>query len=241
MTKPYLFYSWFSDPDEMPELVRSCMASWNLLGERFNLINMNLDWIDLHDITSPYLTKVLNEKLWSHASDYLRFYSLYHFGGLYLDTDVEVVSLPYEELRDDIFIPKESKSDYVEAAILWFKDGGNDKLRKLLDLYDELLIDEMTYKEIKLLIAPEMMKRAGFKVTGVNRSFIHHFNGHWIDTDIVIMDDLDIPFNNKKWNKVESITQSTRYVITQNKQDFGEYKNLSIEEHGLDYIIKYLL
>lgn len=44
----------------------------------------------IKDIDSIWLKECLQERKWAFAADFIRVYALYHFGGVYLDTDVEV-------------------------------------------------------------------------------------------------------------------------------------------------------
>ena len=39
----------------------------------------------------PWVKEAIEHKMWAFAADYIRLYALYHEGGIYLDTDVEVL------------------------------------------------------------------------------------------------------------------------------------------------------
>lgn len=73
-------------------------------------------------------------KLWAFASDYLRLRILYEYGGIYLDTDVEVVKKFDDLLDTDFFIGLE-KDDFIGTGII-AAEKGNAKIKKLLDFYD---------------------------------------------------------------------------------------------------------
>jgi mannosyltransferase OCH1-like enzyme len=239
-----LFYSWFSPEEDQPELVKKCIASWNkyLVPMGFKLINMNREYMrDNHLNENVYLNVCLSQNLFAHASDYLRFHAMYTFGGLYLDSDVECLGPIEDLLQLDVYIAREGNKssipDEPEAAILWFKNPNNIRLKYLLQAYDNLPIKEMTYKQIKLNTAPRMMLKSGMNVTSISHpNLVHRFNNTWFDYDVWNKDGIDVGLVNEKWKFVNELTRETRYVLTNKKTDFGEYCNLSIEEYGLDYI-----
>jgi hypothetical protein len=243
MENKVLYYSWFSDMDDRPELVKNCMETWGKYLPGFKVVNMNQEFIESNNIKSPYLDKALEYKMYSHAADYLRFWSMYNKGGLYLDSDVEILGDISDLFELSIYIGREghksSVPDNLEAAILYFRSPNNTILSNLLHKYDNLDLISMTYKEFKLNTAPRMMKSVGFEVTSISHpNLIHRFNNTWFDYDVWNKDELDFSNVNidPKWNFVNELTRSTRYVITNKRMNFGEYHNLSIEEYGFEGI-----
>ena len=45
---------------------------------------------DVENIESPFLKDAITAKKWAFATDFLRFYIVYHFGGIYMDSDIYV-------------------------------------------------------------------------------------------------------------------------------------------------------
>ncbi len=71
--------------------------------------------------SNAYLTEALSRRLWSKVSNYVRLYALLTEGGVYLDTDVEVVRRLDPLLNDECFIgfqQREDGVDWVNNAIL---------------------------------------------------------------------------------------------------------------------------
>ena len=83
-----IHYCWLSG-EEMPETMKRCMATWRdkLHGWEFRC----WDKRKVAAIDSPWLRFAIAKKQWAFASDYIRIWALYHEGGIYLDTDVEVL------------------------------------------------------------------------------------------------------------------------------------------------------
>ena len=79
-----------SDPKDMPDLQASCVRTWPK-GKRVFETSWHVREAApvLADIN--YWEQALDEKHWAGASDIARLALLWHHGGIYLDTDVEVL------------------------------------------------------------------------------------------------------------------------------------------------------
>lgn len=84
-----LHYVWVGDSSK-PPLVEQCMASWKKFCPTFQIMEWNNQ--SLATIQNRYVQEACEYKKWAFVSDYLRLYALYHYGGIYLDTDVELTS-----------------------------------------------------------------------------------------------------------------------------------------------------
>ncbi|OCA87889.1 glycosyl transferase [Bacillus sp. FJAT-27225] len=90
-------YCWFGG-NEKSELIKSCMESWKKYLPDYEIIEWNEENFDIN--SNRYVQEAYKEKKWAFVSDYVRLFALYHHGGIYLDTDVEIV----REL--DVFLDK---------------------------------------------------------------------------------------------------------------------------------------
>lgn len=112
MIQKKIHYCWFGK-SVMPSLNIRCVESWAVLnGYEFVL------W-DESNIPNniPILDKLKNKKQWAFMSDYIRLYALYHYGGIYLDTDIEVVKDFSPLLYDNCFFGEESPGKFNNAVI----------------------------------------------------------------------------------------------------------------------------
>lgn len=73
----------------MPELAHKCISSWKKYLPDYEIKEWNEDNFDVNMI--PYTTEAYKAKKYAFVSDYARFWILYKYGGLYFDTDVEVI------------------------------------------------------------------------------------------------------------------------------------------------------
>lgn len=83
-----IHYCWFGR-NPLPELAQKCIASWRKFFPDYEIKEWNEDNFDVNMI--PYTREAYEAKKYAFVSDYARLWILYHYGGLYFDTDVEVI------------------------------------------------------------------------------------------------------------------------------------------------------
>ena len=88
MIPKIIHYCWFGR-NPLPELAVKCIDSWKKFLPDYEIKEWNEDNFDVNII--PYTKEAYEAKKYAFVSDYARFYILYHHGGLYFDTDVEVI------------------------------------------------------------------------------------------------------------------------------------------------------
>ena len=116
MVPKIIHYTWFSG-DEMPQILKDCMASWKqyLSDYEFRLWDMNA----IKDIDSVFLKEALSVRKWAYAADYVRLYALEREGGIYLDTDVLVLKSFDDLLANKVFIGKEDTIHELPMECKW--------------------------------------------------------------------------------------------------------------------------
>lgn len=83
-----IHYCWFGR-NPLPDSALKCIASWKKFLPDYEIIEWNEDNFDVNSI--PYTRQAYEAKKYAFVSDYARFKILYEHGGLYFDTDVEVI------------------------------------------------------------------------------------------------------------------------------------------------------
>lgn len=81
-------YCWFGH-GKMPDLAIKCIASWKEYLPEYKMILWNEDSFDINSV--PYVKEAYEAKKYAFVTDYVRLYALYNMGGIYMDTDVEVL------------------------------------------------------------------------------------------------------------------------------------------------------
>lgn len=71
------------------KLIQKCIESWKKYCPDYEIKEWNEDNFDIN--CCAYVREAYEAKKWAFVSDYCRFYILYNYGGIYLDTDVELL------------------------------------------------------------------------------------------------------------------------------------------------------
>lgn len=161
MIPKIIHYSWISN-DEKPELIRRCMDTWNEHLSDYQFINWNLDSFNFN--SSRWLSEAYEAKNWAACSDYLRVINVHKIGGIWLDTDVEVIKsfndllhLPYFIGKEPYFYDSKFRDRNPEAAVFGFEPG-NKFLGLVLEWFDT-----HSYKEVcennEYMTLPVLMKK----------------------------------------------------------------------------------
>lgn len=88
MIPQIIHYCWFGR-NPLPESAIKCIESWKKYLPEYEIKEWNEDNFDVNMI--PYTADAYTAKKYAFVSDYARFWILYKYGGLYFDTDVEVI------------------------------------------------------------------------------------------------------------------------------------------------------
>lgn len=98
MIPKVIHYCWFGR-GKMPELAIKCIESWKQYLPDYELKLWNEDNFDIS--SNAYVQEAYEAKKFAFVTDFVRLYALYHEGGIYMDTDVEVL----KSLDDLLGIP----------------------------------------------------------------------------------------------------------------------------------------
>lgn len=126
-----IHYCWFGG-NAKSDLILKCIESWKKYCPQYKIIEWNEKNFDIH--CCKYVEEAYEEKRWAFVSDYCRFFVLYNYGGIYLDTDVEL--LKSLETLPETFIGFESKKN-VASGLIRGALPGDVVCREMLDSYNK--------------------------------------------------------------------------------------------------------
>lgn len=114
MIPKVIHYCWFGR-NPLPELALKCIDSWKRFFPEYTIIQWNEDNFDVNII--PYTREAYHAKKYAFVSDYARFWILNKYGGLYFDTDVEVVK-SFDKIVDaGPFLGFEQPTEYGKSIL----------------------------------------------------------------------------------------------------------------------------
>lgn len=140
MIPKVIHYCWFGR-NPLPPLALKCIESWKKFFPDYEIKEWNEDNFDVNAI--PYTEEAYKVKKYAFVSDYARFWILYNYGGLYFDTDVEVIKPMNDIIERGSFMGceneiKENRLLYVNPGLGLGCEAGNQVYSDLLDLYAQL-------------------------------------------------------------------------------------------------------
>lgn len=137
-----IHYCWFGGRP-LPKSARKCIASWKKHFPDWEIKEWNESNFDINAI--PYTRQAAERGKWAFVSDYARFYILYNEGGIYFDTDVEVIAPMDDIISRGAFMGWEKSHVGVGVAtgLGIGAPKGHPVYREIIDYYTTLpFIDE---------------------------------------------------------------------------------------------------
>lgn len=133
MIPKIIHYCWFGG-NPLPEEATRYIASWKQFCPDYQIIEWNEGNFDVNQ--TAYTKEAYDAKKWAFITDYVRLFALYEHGGIYMDTDVEVLK------NLDCFLDEEGFSGFerknaVPTGIM-AAEKGNPFILKLLSEYQDL-------------------------------------------------------------------------------------------------------
>lgn len=206
MIPKIIHYCWFGN-NPKPELAKKCIESWKKYLPDYEIIEWNEQNFDVN--SNAYCKEAHEKGKWAFITDYVRVKALYEYGGIYMDTDVEVLK-PLDKFLTLKSFSGFEREDSIQTGIM-ASEKGTELFSKLMHYYDDkhfikdngeldltpntvtitnILLDcglQLNNKKqtvIEFTLFPcEFFCPKDYrtnKITLTNNTYtIHHFNGSW--------------------------------------------------------------
>ena len=201
-----IHYCWFGK-NPKSKLILKCIDSWRKYCPDYEIKEWNVDNFDVN--CCAYVREAYEAKKWAFVSDYCRFYVLYNYGGIYLDTDVELLK-PLDVLSEN-FVGFENQnrvnSGLIRGAMAkdlicklmldsyasdhFLKQNGSYNLLTVCDRETDILVAHGMKKDDTLQIIegttvypseyfnPMDMETGKIRLTNKSVS-VHHYAASWV-------------------------------------------------------------
>lgn len=166
MIPKIIHYCWLSG-EPVPAKLQRYMDSWKKRLPDYEFILWDKSRFDIN--SCRWVKQAYEQKKYAFAADYIRFYALYHHGGIYLDMDVQVLKSynPFLELHT--MVGYEDRSSLLEVATFG-TEKGLPWLRSIMEYYEN---NDFVYDNDamdKILCPPlvtRVLKQQGYQMVDV--------------------------------------------------------------------------
>lgn len=133
-----IHYCWFGR-GEKTKKAKKCIASWKKYCPDYEIIEWNEDNFDLD--YNDYTRYCYANKKWAFLSDFVRLIVVAEYGGMYFDTDVELVKRPDELLQYEAFYGFEN-DEFVNSGEGFGSIPKHPTVLEMINEYTDIVPDE---------------------------------------------------------------------------------------------------
>lgn len=130
-----IHYCWFGR-GEKPKLAKKCIFSWRKFCPDYEIIEWNEDNFDIN--YNAYTKMCYEQKKYAFLTDYVRLLVIEKYGGIYFDTDVEIIRTLDELLNSTAFFGFETK-DFVCTGLGFGAETGNEIIQEMIHTYEPFI------------------------------------------------------------------------------------------------------
>jgi len=227
MIPKIIHYCWFGK-NPLPELAVKCIESWKKYCPDYEIMEWNEDNFDVE--YNDYVKEAYDAGKWAFVSDVARLHALVSFGGIYMDTDVEVIRPLDDLLQYEAFSGFESETDIPTGLMACEKnnkmfiefledyegkhflkaDGSIDKTTNVTRItntclkYGLIPNNQLQCVNGFTLLPRDYLCPKDHKTKKINITdntyTIHHFDGSWLTAEDKYNDDLSLKLNIPGWS-----------------------------------------
>lgn len=133
MIPKIIHYCWFGG-NPLPDSVQHYIKTWKQFCPDYEIIEWNENNFDLN--CCPYVMEATKMKKWAFVSDYARLKIIYENGGIYLDTDVELLKPLDNLLTNKAFVGLEPPTNEIATGLGFGAEKGCLILKEIMEEYD---------------------------------------------------------------------------------------------------------
>ncbi|MCR5837097.1 MAG: glycosyl transferase [Lachnospiraceae bacterium] len=203
-----IHYCWFGG-NPLPKSAEKCLKSWEKYCPDYEIVRWDESNFDIN--CNEYCKAMYEQKKWAFLTDYSRLKIVFENGGIYFDTDVELIKSPDEVLSNRAFMGLET-TNHVATGLGFGAEKNHPFIRKNMEYYEKL----SEFDDIRICpdVTTELFEQYGIDCesddiqkladvtiypvdffcakhthTGIvsitsNTISIHHFDGSWMSEEM---------------------------------------------------------
>lgn len=135
MIPKIIHFCWFGG-NEIPREYKKYIATWKKYCPDYKIVcwtekKYNID-------RCQFMKEAYKNKKWGFVPDYARLDIIYRYGGIYLDTDVEILKNIDELLQNKMFVGLEKGGNHIALGLGFGAEKGHPFIKELRDKYQDL-------------------------------------------------------------------------------------------------------
>lgn len=155
-----IHYCWFGG-GKLPNSVKKNIESWRKYCPDYEIIQWNESNFDIN--SNNFVREAYKAKSWAFVSDYIRLKVVYDIGGIYLDTDVEIIKSPDFLLNNKAYFSVQQKDKNINTGLGFGAEKGAEIVAEMLKEYDNVEFDFGNKMEISCpILNTNAAKKLGF-------------------------------------------------------------------------------
>lgn len=153
-------YCWFGKK-EIPQILKKYIKTWKKFCPEYEIKLWTEENFDINE--NVFLKEAYNEKKWAFVSDYARLKIIYENGGIYLDTDVELVKNLDQLLNNKAFFAIQQNGAYINTGLCFGAEKGCDIIKELMNDYENIDFKSVDKEKIACpLINTKVFEKHGY-------------------------------------------------------------------------------
>lgn len=222
-----IHYCWFGG-NPKPEIIQKCIASWKKYCPDWEIIEWNESNFDIDQ--HAFMREAYSQKKWAFVSDVARLIVLYNYGGIYMDTDVELNKTnPFDPYlhRDGLFA-----FEHERIVATGLCCGCRKKLPLIQDMlraYDTQHFDQSRMVVNTVINMPIIRSKTGLKLDGTNQVID---NIEFLSMGMFA--DFAFHYGTRSWDKNQA-----KYTLSRNPYRNTKFKRFLKDPHKFAYIEKH--
>lgn len=164
-----IHYIWFGK-NSKSELILKCIESWKKYLSDYEFKEWNEDNYDINKC--DFIHEAYENKKYAFAADYARFDILYEYGGIYLDTDVELLkNIPEEYLSYDGFTGVEC-DNRINPGLIFAVEPKNKMVLELKKIYESTHFIKDNKQDLTTIVdyTTDLFEQYGFIKNGESQT-----------------------------------------------------------------------
>ena len=157
-----IHYCWFGS-NPIPDRDQKCIDSWKKYLPDYEFICWNETNFNLDE--HLFAKQAYEKKKYAFVSDYVRIYALYNYGGIYFDTDYELLE-PLEDLIVDKGLILGCENSHFIGTAIMIASSKHWVIKKMLNYYEntQFILDNNYTNEIpNTMLLTDIIEEYGFK------------------------------------------------------------------------------